>query len=804
MKHTKPGIRAAAALILAAMLLAILPQAAFAEDYSAVVTEKSVAVYTDKALKHYAGSLKKGDVVVVEASADGVVQIKYKNNGGFFCKEAALTDVAEIGKSAFVNASGVKVYEKPDSKSKSLSVEKGMEVTVLATDDSWALIEKDGYGLYMYKGYLTLSETDATPAPGLSVAPGPDLGNEIPAIVTVGALPVYKSASESSQQLTSLKFGTDVTVVVFNPTWAYIYKDGVYGYCATSGLTKASAAPAATPEPTSPLSSSEASIPCMVSVDSAKAYASASTSAKVLATLDLGTKVNVLEYNATWAKVERGGVTGYMKTASLTKVETTPQPTATPAASDAIPCVVSASSVKVYKKASTSSGVMTTLKKGTEVNVLRYNSSWAEIEKNGYVGYCNVKALTRVTDQPTPTPSAQNLAEEYRSKYPDVKFTATVIYQYAPVFTTKDTSSPAAKLDLGTEVDVYAYNSNWAYIGIGNGRAFVAAKYLSVANYTPLKSGDNDANVTKLQQALEKLGYFDGKVGSNYGSLTTSAVRRFQDSIGVSQTGEADLVTLRILYGGYAPESSLLSASISSGASGTYVERIQTRLYYLGYFSKASSIDGSFGSTTVAAVKLFQDAAGMSADGVLSSATLRALYDGSAPSLPSGKTTADYTPSSSGNSEVLKIPAGLESTQVTLPSGATRAEKIEYVIYIAQCQLGKPYIYATAGPNSFDCSGFTVYAFRKINISLGRSAYAQGYQDSTGTKIERIADLKRGDIVCFNTIADSDLSDHVGIYLGSGYFIHASSGSGNGRQVCISNLNSGYYNRVFSWGRRPL
>lgn len=126
------------------------------------------------------------------------------------------------------------------------------------------------------------------------------------------------------------------------------------------------------------------------------------------------------------------------------------------------------------------------------------------------------------------------------------------------------------------------------------------------------------------------------------------------------------------------------------------------------------------------------------------------------------------------------------------------------MIYIAQCQLGKPYIYATAGPNSFDCSGFTVYAFRKINISLGRSAYAQGYQDSTGTKIERIADLKRGDIVCFNTIADSDLSDHVGIYLGSGYFIHASSGSGNGRQVCISNLNSGYYNRVFSWGRRPL
>jgi N-acetylmuramoyl-L-alanine amidase len=91
-----------------------------------------------------------------------------------------------------------------------------------------------------------------------------------------------------------------------------------------------------------------------------------------------------------------------------------------------------------------------------------------------------------------------------------------------------------------------------------------------------------------------------------------------------------------------------------------------------------------------------------------------------------------------------------------------------------------------------------------VNISLGRSAYAQGYQSASGTKIESISSLKRGDIVCYNTISDSDLVDHVGIYLGDGYFIHASSGTSNGKQVCISSLTSGYYNRVFSWGRRPL
>ena len=70
--------------------------------------------------------------------------------------------------------------------------------------------------------------------------------------------------------------------------------------------------------------------------------------------------------------------------------------------------------------------------------------------------------------------------------------------------------------------------------------------------------------------------------------------------------------------------------SATSGASGTYVERIQTRLYYLGYFSKASSIDGSFGSTTVAAVKLFQAQHGLDDDGIAGQKTLEMLYSNDA------------------------------------------------------------------------------------------------------------------------------------------------------------------------------
>ncbi|MGI6239044.1 MAG: NlpC/P60 family protein, partial [Christensenellales bacterium] len=256
--------------------------------------------------------------------------------------------------------------------------------------------------------------------------------------------------------------------------------------------------------------------------------------------------------------------------------------------------------------------------------------------------------------------------------------------------------------------------------------------------------------------------------------------------------------------------SPMISTALRSGDKGASVERLQTRLFHLGYFAKASSVDGDYGGNTIAAVRLFQAEADLTADGTADAATLKAIYRSGAPALPSSKTPADQSSSGGGdsgggsNSGVTRMPSGLASTTTSLGSGASSAQKIEYVIYNAQNQLGKPYIYGTAGPNSYDCSGLTTFAFKKANVSLGRSAYAQGYQANSGTKIESISDLKRGDIVCFDTVADSDLSDHVGIYLGQGYFIHASSGTGNGKQVCISSLSSGYYNRVFSWARRPL
>lgn len=144
-----------------------------------------------------------------------------------------------------------------------------------------------------------------------------------------------------------------------------------------------------------------------------------------------------------------------------------------------------------------------------------------------------------------------------------------------------------------------------------------------------------------------------------------------------------------------------------------------------------------------------------------------------------------------------QIIAGLTAIILLLCS-ATYAENTLPIIDEAILHLNKPYVYSAIGPSAFDCSGFTYYLFKKVyGVELKRSAYDQGY-DKDYKKIENIKDLMPGDIICFNTNRkDKDLSDHVGLYLGHGEFIHASSGS---KKVIISSLKEGYYNQRFSWG----
>jgi len=117
---------------------------------------------------------------------------------------------------------------------------------------------------------------------------------------------------------------------------------------------------------------------------------------------------------------------------------------------------------------------------------------------------------------------------------------------------------------------------------------------------------------------------------------------------------------------------------------------------------------------------------------------------------------------------------------------------VDKIILFAKSKIGNPYIYADTGPDSFDCSGFVYYLFKEQNISISRTSLEQSKE---GNPISR-EEIQRGDRIFFDTSHKGHVN-HVGIYLGEGKFIHASSGKAKG--VTISDLNA-WYKDKFLWG----
>jgi cell wall-associated NlpC family hydrolase len=129
------------------------------------------------------------------------------------------------------------------------------------------------------------------------------------------------------------------------------------------------------------------------------------------------------------------------------------------------------------------------------------------------------------------------------------------------------------------------------------------------------------------------------------------------------------------------------------------------------------------------------------------------LLTGSAASLaivlaPATATAAEPAPASS-------------SSAATAPSAAAQT-----AVDTARAQVGKAYRYGAAGPDSFDCSGLTQYAYRAAGIELPHSSRSQS---EMGTPVER-ADLRPGDLIFFY-----DPVGHVGIYVGDGQMVDAGS-----------------------------
>ena len=98
--------------------------------------------------------------------------------------------------------------------------------------------------------------------------------------------------------------------------------------------------------------------------------------------------------------------------------------------------------------------------------------------------------------------------------------------------------------------------------------------------------------------------------------------------------------------------------------------------------------------------------------------------------------------------------------------------------------LGVPYVWGGSSPSGFDCSGLVQYAYLQVGISLPRTSRQQ-YRVGGFIPVDRTETLQPGDLVFFGYDGDPDRVHHVGMYVGSGNFVHA---PGTGDRVKVSSL----------------
>jgi cell wall-associated NlpC family hydrolase len=120
--------------------------------------------------------------------------------------------------------------------------------------------------------------------------------------------------------------------------------------------------------------------------------------------------------------------------------------------------------------------------------------------------------------------------------------------------------------------------------------------------------------------------------------------------------------------------------------------------------------------------------------------------------------------------EQAAVTAAIAGPQLAAPSVAdlpVAPGAVGTAIQTALSKVGSPYAWGASGPNSFDCSGFTRYAFAAVGMNLPHSSRAQY---GLGVPVSR-AELQPGDLVFF--AQGSSVIDHVGLYIGNGMMVHA-------------------------------
>lgn len=402
---------------------------------------------------------------------------------------------------------------------------------------------------------------------------------DAPAVV-VREAGLYLKPDSSAKRMTTLKKGKMLVLSATDGAWSKVLYQGKVGYLARKNIESRNARE-------------------MYAAKDIKLKVKSSSSSGTLCTIKSGELVYVVDVKGAWCKALYAGHTGFLPKSALAAEKPIPtlKPTASP--TPAPESAYAEKKIKIYKKASTSSGAVITVPQGAELVRYSYkNNSWAKVKYKGKGGYAQLKNLSaEPIATPAPTPTLKPTASP--TPAPESAYAEKKIKIYKKASTSSGT---VATVPQGAELVRYSYkNNSWAKV-----------KYKGKAGYTPLKNlaaepiatpaptptptpkptptptpaptptpspydelepGDTGAAVKKLQTRLKTLGWFTGTIGGNYLTRTTQAVKDFQEAAKLEESGIATEKTQERLFSSDAPKYEVSGESTTKPASGKVVAK---------------------------------------------------------------------------------------------------------------------------------------------------------------------------------------------------------------------------------------
>lgn len=461
---------------------------------------------------------------------------------------------------------------------------------------------------------------------------------------------------------------------------------------------------------------------------------------------------------------------------------------------------VTADTLNLREKASTSSNIIATLSKGVKCDFIEESGDWYKVQYKTYTGYVSkeyVKKNEDVTknnanendntgdtnndnqkDTDTNVGNENTLTTGKVSSKTDVKI-VPLIY-----------SSKIDELAKNTNVTIYTEINGWSYIQTDTITGWIRSDIITSKKTISISSSDEGTGNAQVDNSSsnsnDNTTGNDTQVGENSSDTTNAA------------DNQTTTYTEKTMY---INESSVnVRKEPSTSSEIVMVLALNTKLTVIGEEGDWYKVKTSEGNAYVSKKLLSSKQTTTSRGGSITEHTSTTTTNNvdKTTSVASTATATLLT-----TTTVAQSNAKSSSTQTS--SSTTKGQE---VVEYAKQFLGVPYVYGGASKSGFDCSGFTMYVYKKFGISMRHGAQAQA-KLGTAVKVDKKSatslkqNLQPGDLVFFLDYETMDEIGHCGIYIGDGKFIHASSGSGY--CVKINSLLPGeYYNTRYCAARRVL